>query len=626
MRAPRQTTYNGVMNETHSAAETTLSEDDVTACVRVLRAIEADRSHLTRLTREQRRELLTLAGLVAKPERHNLVRMAKAFRRAEREAAKERDRKIIEQTGLRIQRRSEVYAPLWLEPPKPEDLEDRTELHQERTCYVCKKPFTRTHRYYDSMCAACGDFNYAKREQTADLSGHYALVTGARVKIGFQASLKLLRAGAHVIVTTRFPIDAAERYSKETDFSEFSERLQIHGLDLRHTPSVEIFTRFLLERLPRLDYILNNACQTVRRPAGFFQHLLEKEAAAVATLPRELRGVLARHDELRRILEGASADALVSANAGTLGAGMVDGVGGVGVRGVGVRGVCVGGSVSAGVGEGVGIGSGGGGGSAVGIGSGAGTGSGGGGADVAVGGGGGQGGGACGGGGALVGGSAAGHGDAPFVTAAELRSHAEGLLHSAALSQRRYLDEDYRDGNTLFPAGRYDEDRQQVDLREINSWRLRLHEVETPELLEVQLVNAIAPYILNARLKPLMVRTPGGHKHIVNVSAMEGQFYRATKTDKHPHTNMAKAALNMMTRTSAPDFVKGGIHMNAVDTGWVTDEDPAVHAARKAEEGFAPPLDIIDGAARIVDPIFVGRLTGTHVWGQFLKDYKPTPW
>jgi NAD(P)-dependent dehydrogenase (short-subunit alcohol dehydrogenase family) len=107
---------------------------------------------------------------------------------------------------------------------------------------------------------------------------------------------------------------------------------------------------------------------------------------------------------------------------------------------------------------------------------------------------------------------------------------------------------------------------------------------------------------------------------------MEGQFYRTTKTDKHPHTNMAKAALNMMTRTSAPDFVKDGIHMNAVDTGWVTDEDPAVHAARKAEAGFSPPLDIIDGAARIVDPIFAGRLTGTHVWGQFLKDYKPAPW
>jgi NAD(P)-dependent dehydrogenase (short-subunit alcohol dehydrogenase family) len=521
-----QTTYNSVMNEIHSAADNSLSDNDVATCVRVLRAIEADRSHLTRLTQEQRRELLTLAGLVAKPERHSLVRMAKAFRRAEREAAKERDRKIIGQTGLRVQRRSEVYAPLWLEPPKPQDLEDRPELHLERTCYVCKKPFVRMHRYYDSMCDGCGDFNYAKREQTADLSGHYALITGARVKIGFQVSLKLLRAGAHVIVTTRFPIDAAERYSKEADFAEFRERLQIHGLDLRHTPSVEIFTRFLLERLPRLDYILNNACQTVRRPAGFFQHLLAKEAAAVAALPRELQGTLAGHEELRSALTG----------------------------------------------------------------------------------------------------HALGPRSPASLMGASSRSHAEGLLHSAALSQRRYLDEDYRDNDILFPAGRYDEDRQQVDLREINSWRLSLHEVETPELLEVQLVNAIAPYILNARMKPLMVRTPGRHKHIVNVSAMEGQFYRATKTDKHPHTNMAKAALNMMTRTSAPDFVKDGIHMNAVDTGWVTDEDPAVHAARKAEEGFAPPLDIIDGAARIVDPIFVGRLTGTHVWGQFLKDYKPTPW
>ena len=501
-----------------------LSDEDIRTCVRVLRAIEADRSHLTRMTQDERRELLTLAGLVAKPERHNLVQMAKAFRRAEREAAKERDRKVIERTGLRIQRQSEVYTPLWLEPPKPEDSSDRPELHQERSCYVCKQPFVRMHRYYDSMCEGCGDFNYAKREQTADLRGHYALVTGARVKIGFQASLKLLRAGARVVVTTRFPVDAADRYSREPDFASFHNRLQIHGLDLRHTPSVELFTRFLLERLPRLDYILNNACQTVRRPAGFFQHLLDREAESLGRLPPQLRETLASHHELLQMLESSLPRYS----------------------------------------------------------------------------------------GALVTSDACGHG--------------EGLLHSASLSQRRYLDEDYRDADALFPSGRYDEDQQQVDLRDMNSWRLRLHEVQTPELLEVHLVNAIAPYILNGRLKPLMVRTPGNHKHIVNVSAMEGQFYRTTKTDKHPHTNMAKAALNMMTRTSAPDFVKDGIHMNAVDTGWVTDEDPAVHAARKAEAGFAPPLDIIDAAARIVDPIFVGRLTGSHVWGQFLKDYKPAPW
>lgn len=239
------------------------------ACVRVLRAVEADRSLLTRLTQEQRRELLTFAGLVAKPDRYDLVRMAKAFRRAKREAAKQHDRALVDAAGLRVQRRAAAYTPMWLEPPKPADVEV-SRLKRELVCYVCKQAYHRVHRYYDSLCEDCGEFNYAKRQQTADLTGHYALVTGARVKIGFQASLKLLRAGAHVIVTTRFPVDAAGRYAAETDHAEFHSRLSIYGLDLRHTPSVELFTRFLLERLPRLDYILNNACQTVRRPAGFF--------------------------------------------------------------------------------------------------------------------------------------------------------------------------------------------------------------------------------------------------------------------------------------------------------------------------------------------------------------------
>src|SRR4030095_10307476 len=124
--------YNAWMNTSTPPPERALSDDDVQTCLRVLRAVEADRSHLTRLTQDQRRELLTLAGLVAKPERHDLVRMAKAFRRAEREAAKEEDRKAIEQAGLRVQRRAAVFTPLWLEPPKPEDLEERPQLNQER--------------------------------------------------------------------------------------------------------------------------------------------------------------------------------------------------------------------------------------------------------------------------------------------------------------------------------------------------------------------------------------------------------------------------------------------------------------------------------------------------------------
>lgn len=478
-----------------------MSRDDIAgkleACRETLEAIAEDRTLLDVLPEDARRALLEAAGRVTLPLKSELRAAAKARRRKKKLAAKARDEAVLSSTGIRRARTAALYeTPPALPPPLPEG--DAPELGEDRKCYICKRTFREVHHFYDQMCIPCGDLNYERRTRSADLSGRVAIVTGSRVKIGYQAAIKLLRAGASVIVTTRFPHDAAARYAREVDFEDWRDRLAVYGLDLRHTPSVERFCAHVNETRDRLDFILNNACQTVRRPAGFYRHLMQGEEAKA--LPPEARSLV------------------------------------------------------------------------------------------------------------------------------EVRAEAD-LPDSAALSQSALLPEDLGRDLRLFPANQLDADGQQVDLRGRNSWRLALDEVPTVELLEVQLVNAVAPYVINARLRDLMRRTPGRDKHIVNVSAMEGQFYRRFKTDRHPHTNMAKAALNMMTRTSASDYLADGIHMNSVDTGWVTDEDPAAIATRKTEvHGFHPPLDIVDGAARIVDPIFEGFLTGEHPYGLFLKDYRPVPW
>ena len=519
--------------EPHPTTQGPFTAAELRRAIDLLEAIAHDRTLLTAIPEEERVALLIAAGRVSRPTRHEQIRCTKAFRRISRKKDQEHDRDARAATEIRATRLADVFvAPPRLVGVGAAATSEERELATPRACYVCKAEFRRLHFFYDSMCPPCAELNYEKRFQTASLDGRVALITGARIKIGFQAALMMLRAGARVIVTTRFPRDAAARFTREADFAEWSGRLQIFGLDLRHSPSVEIFARYIEKTTDRLDILVNNAAQTVRRPIGFYAHLLDLEARPFDDLPREMKPLLKSHEACKSALAAPHGD-LHEARP----------------------------------------------------------------LDAS----------------ALV----AWHGGGPGI----------GIRDPARLSQIPCTYDDTTSARDVFPPGEMDADLQQVDLRTMNSWRMTLGDVPAPEMLEVQLVNSVAPFILASKLKPLMLRHVTFEKHIVNVSAMEGQFARYTKTDKHPHTNMAKAALNMLTLTSAPDYAASGIFMNAVDTGWVTDEDPIVHATRKQRDhDFQPPLDVVDGAARVCDPFFSGLLTGVHVHGKFLKDYAPAPW
>ncbi len=541
---------------------------EIVEAARVLSALVADPALLAEVDDETRKTLQRAGGELAGPALKSRKRLLRAILRKKQEAKKQGDEALRRNAGIRKLREEPVFRPpfpvlpprgtdaseWWpvlhgsveaeqLErerkaaagvrvasgeeaPPPPAAEAPTPELATPRSCYVCKIEYRRLHHFYDQLCPACGDENERRRTATVDLRGRVALVTGARVKIGYQGALLLLRSGCTVVACTRFPRDAAARYAREPDFEAWRDRLLIHGVDLRHTPSVEHLCHWLEKTLPRLDFQVHNACQTVRRPPGFYGHLLDEEHKPLSALP-EAHHQLLRSDEALRAEHDGHAAAIGLTKAALL---------------------------------------------------------------------------------------------------SQASSEADLLLTGAG---PRSLE--------IFPKGVLDQDLQQVDLRTTNSWRLALDQVPTLELLEVLLVNATAPFVMTARLRPLMARSatppPGSAtsgdaaRHVVLVSAMEGQFYRSLKTDRHPHTNMAKAALNMLVRTSAPDLRKDGIYLNAVDTGWVTDEDPAHIAARKAEENaFSPPLDIIDGAARIVAPIVEGFQTGRHQAGHFYKDYRPAPW
>ncbi|KXF86688.1 short-chain dehydrogenase [Rhodococcus ruber Chol-4] len=380
-------------------------------------------------------------------------------------------------------------------------------LIRPRACYVCKDKYTRVDAFYHQLCPRCAAENHAKRDARTDLTGRRALLTGGRAKIGMYIALRLLRDGAHLTITTRFPNDAIRRFAAMEDSADWLHRLRIVGIDLRDPAQVVALADDVAAQGP-LDILVNNAAQTVRRSPGAYSALAEAESGPLPAGPRP-----------EVLTFGKPSDAHPAALAGSL---------------------------------------------------------------------------------------------PSQLTAESLTSLA--LVAGSATADRIAAGVAV-DAGGLLP-----------DLVHTNSWVQTVGEVEPLELLEVQLCNSVAPFILVNRLRPALAASPARRTYVVNVSAMEGQFAgRRYKGAGHPHTNMAKAALNMLTRTSAEDLRADGILMTAVDTGWITDERPHHTKLRLAEEGFHAPLDLVDGAARVYDPIVQGE-AGVDLYGCFLKDYRPAPW
>lgn len=389
------------------------------------------------------------------------------------------------------------------------------ELIKSRACYICKQHYTQVDAFYHQLCPDCAAFSHEKRDARTDLTGRRALLTGGRAKIGMHIALRLLRDGAHATITTRFPRDAARRFSSLPDSSDWLHRLRVVGIDLRDPAQVLGLADSVAEAGP-LDILINNAAQTVRRSPGAYAPLAaaELEPLPDGPLPDMLTFGHTNDAHPQALAASVAAHPLLARTAG--------------------------------------------------------------------------------------------------VTADEL---AEQAMRAGSSSLQRMAAGTAIDAGGLVP-----------DELHVNSWTQHVHEVEPLELLEVQLANMTAPFLLISRLRPSMAASTARRKHIVNVSAMEGQFARRYKGPGHPHTNMAKAALNMLTRTSATEMLEtDGILMTAVDTGWITDERPHHTKVRLAEEGFHAPLDLVDGAARVYDPIVRGE-AGEDIHGVFLKDYRPAAW
>ncbi len=417
---------------------------------------------------------------------HSSESFVRDGRKRRRQASATRDAALIGSTATGGLTRRED-APL----PTSAATTPLGELRRAQHCYVCKTAYWQVDSFYHRLCPDCAADNTSRRGLATDLRGRRALLTGGRVKIGFQLALMMLRDGVELTVTSRFPHDTLRRFQTAPGSAQWLDRLDVVGIDLRDPRQVLGLCEQLRTDGRPLDILVNNAAQTLRRPPEAYALLAAGEHE---TLPPGSRVTLAPGFRPMPALTAAW--------------------------------------------------------------------------------------------------------PTTELTSPQLPGQVAPLADEAG----------------LLP-----------DTAPANSWSARLGELDPAEVLETQLVNSLAPALLCDRLLPLLLASPHPNRYVVNVTAVEGRFEVRNKTGGHPHTNMAKAALNMLTRTSAAELADQGVHMCAVDTGWITDENPAPKKSRLADHGFRTPLDIVDGAARVYDPIVRGE-AGSPVSGVFLKDYREAAW
>jgi NAD(P)-dependent dehydrogenase (short-subunit alcohol dehydrogenase family) len=357
-------------------------------------------------------------------------------------------------------------------------------LNMPKNCYCCNATYQLAHFFYNRVCPACAVINYDKRSLDKDLSGMTAVVTGCRVKVGYATVLKLLRNGADVIGTSRFPASALEQYQNEADFDDWKGRLNIYGLDLRVLKEIEQFVSYVDREFKQLDMLVNNAAQTIKYPDEYYRPLISSE---------------------RELLKLGSPRCLPN----------------------------------------------------------------------------------------------------PTPIGGDLKQ----LASEIALNEGE-------------PLNRFS---QPVDHRDKTSWNSTLSEIGLVELIEVNLINQIAPFLLIQSFKKMMERTDPELSFVINVTSTEGLFSHANKTHCHPHTNMTKASLNMITRTSSEEFSESNILMNSVDVGWISTGAREELRREQFEKAYVPPLDSVDGASRILDPVY-RALDGDRNYGKLFKDYKVHEW